>query len=205
MKKLQAALVVTDNELEAHSPGLRRNREQVMQKSEIRARAANALPHGRGGAAAVRAEEHAQWIMSVSPSPAVYETVVHNLKCQEQLPAFEVSAAICLNELRVLLGLNPLRWDLKLHEAALAHCRDMTENGFRGHRSPIEGKHRFGDRARLAGTSAHAENIAYGVRSGEEAVWLWFGSPGHHINMFGPYTRMGFAHLGDKCTLMLGR
>lgn len=108
------------------------------------------------------------------------------------------------NRRRVLIGLGAQRIDVKLCAAGRDHSKDMAEKGFFSHTSPIKGKESFGQRAALAGTSANAENIAMGQRSGHAAVLAWWYSPGHHRNMLGGQGRVGLGRHGAHWTELFG-
>lgn len=108
------------------------------------------------------------------------------------------------NRRRVLIGLGAQRIDVKLCDAGRGHSKDMEERGFFSHTSPVKGKESFGQRAALAGTSANAENIAMGQRSGRDAVLGWWYSPGHHRNMLGGQSRIGLGRHGVHWTELFG-
>ena len=88
-----------------------------------------------------------------------------------------------VNAMRVMCGLRPLVYDLKLCEAARGHSGDMQAGNFFAHESPLPGKKTPFDRAKLAGTTASGENIFKGSAVSKEAIKGWFLSPGHHKNM----------------------
>jgi uncharacterized protein YkwD len=121
-----------------------------------------------------------------------------------ELPPAEAAGIRDLNRMRVLLGLNALAADPKLCLASRDHSKDMAERGFFAHDSPVPGKKSPWDRARLAGTSAGAENIAAGQATGEGANQAWFHSPGHHKNMFAGHRRVGLGNHGQHWTQMFG-
>ena len=108
------------------------------------------------------------------------------------------------NRRRVLIGLGAQRIDVKLCDAGRGHSKDMEERGFFSHTSPVKGKESFGQRAALAGTSANAENIAMGQRSGRDAILGWWYSPGHHRNMLGGQSRIGLGRHGVHWTELFG-
>ena len=89
----------------------------------------------------------------------------------------------------------PLRWNLALGDAALAHSRDMATRRYFSHRA--------GDGSQAAERAARAgynwrrvgENIAFGQRSPREAVEGWLDSPGHCANIMNrDFTEMGAAY-----------
>jgi uncharacterized protein YkwD len=120
------------------------------------------------------------------------------------VPADEAEGIRELNELRMLLGLDPVLIDPKLHDAARGHSQDMVENHFFAHDSPLPGKRTPSDRARLAGTTGGAENIFAGNPSPRAANDGWFFSPGHHVNMFGRHKRAGMGRYEGHWTQLFG-
>jgi uncharacterized protein YkwD len=69
----------------------------------------------------------------------------------------------------------------------------------------VPGKATPWDRARQAGTSASAENIAAGTATGAGANKMWFHSPGHFKNMLSTgHHRMGLGNNGKIWTQMFG-
>ena len=107
------------------------------------------------------------------------------------VPEQDLAAVADANRLRILAGLPALELDPALCKAALMHSEDMVEHGFFAHESPVPGRRTPWDRAREAGTTAHAENIASGQRDGPAANRAWFHSPGHFRNLFGDFRRIG--------------
>jgi len=129
-----------------------------------------------------------------------------NLAVFGKLLGREAAGIRDLNRMRLLAGMNALAVDPKLVEAARGHSKDMVEKGFFSHTSPVPGKRRFTDRARLAGTTAGGENIAYGTSDPKGANRMWFHSPGHFQNMFSPgYRRMGLGYHNRRWTQLFGR
>lgn len=120
------------------------------------------------------------------------------------VPAEEGEGIRDLNEMRILLGLEPVLLDPKLHAAARGHSQDMAEKNFFAHDSPVPGKKTPWDRAKLAGTTAGAENIFAGNASPRAANEGWFFSPGHHLNMFGKHRRGGMGRHEGHWTQMFG-
>jgi hypothetical protein len=112
-----------------------------------------------------------------------------------------------LNRERDICGLNPLRLEEKLSDAAKGHSGDMARLGFFAHESPVTDKKSPWDRARLAGFAGNAsgENIFMGSTSFQAAYGGWFGSDGHRFIMFsdGPNV-LGLGISGVHWTLMTG-
>lgn len=125
----------------------------------------------------------------------------------EPLPALnpeESRGIFALNRLRILLGLNALHADLALCAAARDHSEDMVKHGFFAHDSPVSGRETPWKRAAARGSSAGAENIAAGQRTGEGATRAWWFSPGHHKNMLRSATRCGLGNHRSHWTQLLG-
>ena len=109
------------------------------------------------------------------------------------------------NLLRMYVGLGALELDPKLCEAARDHSKDMAEEGFFAHESPVPGKKTPWDRAAKAGTTASGENIYMGSADSHSANMGWFYSPGHHKNMFSPgQRRIGLGQHGSHWTQLFG-
>ncbi len=122
-----------------------------------------------------------------------------NAALAEEIEPAEAKGIAQLNHWRILLGLDPLIIDPKLCEAARDHSKDMAEQGFFSHTNPDPEKSTPSARARRFGTSASGENIA--IAAGAEAAnRSWFGSPGHHRNMFGNYSVVGLGGQGRHWT-----
>lgn len=89
----------------------------------------------------------------------------------------------------------PLAWNATLAAAALAHSRDMAQQGYFAHADP-QGKEvdRRADEAGYAWRHI-SENIARGQTSAGEAVASWIGSPTHCRALMDPrYSEMGAAY-----------
>lgn len=131
--------------------------------------------------------------------------LAENERLGSDLPAEAVAGMRSLNRLRMACGLEPLLIDPKLCAAAAGHSADMETHGFFAHQSPLSGKAEPWDRARLAGTTASAENIFMGSPSSAEAIKGWFLSPGHHKNMFAAgHRRQGLGRSGKHWTQLFG-
>lgn len=137
-------------------------------------------------------------------SPQDRKVLEANATIAKRTPHEEYLGTLRLNEIRYVLGLNLLLIDEKLSAAARDHSTDMHTLGFFSHTSPVDGKQRFGQRASNFGTSAHAENIAAGQRTGQGAITGWWYSPGHHRNMLGGHRRTGLGQHETMWTQMFG-
>jgi uncharacterized protein YkwD len=124
----------------------------------------------------------------------------------DAIPAEEAKGIEECNLMRLYVGLGALVLDPKLCEASRDHSKDMAEQGFFAHESPVPGKKTPWDRAAKAGTSASGENIYAGSARAHDANMGWFYSPGHHKNMFSPgQVRIGLGQHGSHWTQMFGR
>ncbi|MCW3489452.1 CAP domain-containing protein [Dethiobacter alkaliphilus] len=109
-----------------------------------------------------------------------------------QIQQYEQAVFQLVNVERQNHGLRPLQMDTKLFEVARVKSRDMHDNRYFSHTSPVYGSpfdmmRRFGISYRLAG-----ENIAAGQTSPEAVVRAWMNSPGHRANILNP----NFTHIG---------
>lgn len=124
-------------------------------------------------------------------SAADRQVLEKNEKLAKEIKSEEAEGIRQLNEWRIALGLNALLIDPKLCDTGRDHSKDMAEQGFFAHESPVKGKKSPWDRAKNFGTKASSENIAIndGAKASNRA---WFHSPGHHKNMFAE----GRTHIG---------
>ena len=152
----------------------------------------------------LREAERLMTLAGVATEQRDKETLVANQALAHELQPEEFKGLLELNRIRILAGIGALRIDLKLCEAARGHSQDMVVHGFFSHTSPVSGKTSFGDRARLAGTSARGENIAAGQKKGMGAIRAWWYSPGHHRNMMGGSSRVGLGQDAEHWTQLLG-
>ncbi|MEP4077790.1 CAP domain-containing protein [Haloferula sp.] len=125
---------------------------------------------------------------------------------KEEVPADEALGIEECNLWRLYLGLNALVLDPKLCDASRDHSKDMAEQKFFAHESPVKGKTTPWDRAANFDTKASGENIYMGSTKPQGANKGWFFSPGHHKNMFNPrQVRIGLGRFGKHWTQMFGR
>jgi uncharacterized protein YkwD len=125
---------------------------------------------------------------------------------KEKVPEDEVKGVEECNLWRLLVGLNACILDPKLCAAARDHSKDMEEQGFFAHESPVAGKKSPWDRAARFKTSASGENIFMGSASYSSANEGWYFSPGHHKNMFHPaQVRIGLGQHNNHWTQLFGR
>jgi len=105
---------------------------------------------------------------------------------------------LLVNEEREKAGLQPLKLDGELSEAARAHTRDMHDNEFFSHVSSRTGSLR--DRLHRAGITYRAagENIGMAA-SIRDVNRLLFESPGHRANLLNPeFTHLGLGILAQE-------
>jgi uncharacterized protein YkwD len=90
----------------------------------------------------------------------------------------------------------PLRWSIKLQQAAAQHSQDMASHNFFNHKSATNGS-TLPDRLRAVGYKyqAASENIGAGPTTVAHMLGMWLGSPGHCVNLM----TANFAELGVSC------
>ncbi len=90
------------------------------------------------------------------------------------------------NSYRLQAGLQALRLNIQLSNAAYSHSEDMAQRDYFDHKGS-DGSY-AGDRATKAGYqySYLGENIAAGYTTPEEVVQAWMNSEGHRANILNP-------------------
>jgi uncharacterized protein YkwD len=114
-----------------------------------------------------------------------------------------------LTSIRQAHGLQPLKLDRELEQAAIRQAGYMAASGRMAHRTGI-GR---GFRSRMSNTrtnGAAAENIAHGAMGIDRLFDMWMNSAGHRRNMLDPrFSRFGLARSGEGrdryWALVLGR
>lgn len=140
-----------------------------------------------------------------SPDTAAHEVLQANAALAPKLDREIVAGMNAVNTMRMMCGLNPLAYDLKLCKAAEGHAADMEKKNFFSHESPVTDKKTPWDRAQLAGTTASGENIYMGSTVAMDALKGWFLSPPHHKNMLNDGNkRQGLGRSGKYWTQMFG-
>ncbi len=95
-----------------------------------------------------------------------------------------------INEERSARGLESLRPNSQLREAARQHSKEMNELDYFSHESPVEAYETLPMRLRNAGVAKYGwagENIAMSTAaSAERFVQMWMNSPGHRANILKP-------------------
>jgi len=215
LAKLERLLIVKPDEVLQANPALRNQRQRLLDLGRYRTRAveyliqhapeaAAALPDRRPFEETLRDHEDVTSLLAIAPGDSERRILIENADTAATLPAEEARGIRRLNQIRILLGMRPLRIDTALCDAARDHSKDMVTKKFFSHTSPVEGKTTPGDRAKRFGTTAHAENIASGATTGPGAIKQWWYSPGHHVNMLGNHSRIGLGRYGRTWTMMLG-
>jgi len=153
----------------------------------------------------LKKEEEIAAALAVPMDAATRAVLATNLQLATRIDPEEARCVLDLNLTRNLLGLPPVQIDLTLAIVARDHSADMEHLRFFSHDSPIPGKATPWDRAKRAGTTASAENIAAGTLDGAVANMMWWHSPGHHKNMLGSHSRVGLGRTGKYWTELFGR
>ena len=161
-------------------------------------------PAGHDAETSLAALEELCGLLAVPGAARFGRVLEYNARLEVQLKVEEAAGIRDLNRIRLLLGVGAVQIDLRLCRAARDHSTDMRTKDFFAHDSPVPGKETPWKRAKLAGTTASAENIAGGAKTGPGANQQWFHSPGHFKNMLGGHRRVGLGHDG-KWTQMFGR
>ena len=207
MDGLYNALVPKREKVLESSKALAARREEIVALDSIGARS-RTLPGAKSTAAVLpktlEQQEKLISLMCTYMPEAGRKSIEADLKQFGRMDFEEWHGFVHLNVIRMLLGLRPMRIDLKLSAAAKDHSRDMSKHKFFSHQSPVTGKKTPWDRATRQGTSCSGECIAAG-RSGPGAIRAWFFSPGHHRLIMSKASRVGIGGHGGKWTLMTGR
>lgn len=102
----------------------------------------------------------------------------------------EIEILQLINAERADHGLEPLRANAQLREAARQHSQEMNELNYFSHESPVEAYETLPMRLRNAGVAKYGwagENIAMSTAaSAQRFVQMWMDSPGHRANILKP-------------------
>lgn len=110
--------------------------------------------------------------------------------------SYEQEVIRLVNEIRVKNGLKALTYDWELSRVARYKSRDMKDNNYFSHTSPVYGSpfqmiKNFGISFRSAG-----ENIAKGYSTPQAVVNGWMNSSGHRANILNAnYTHIGVGYV----------
>lgn len=101
------------------------------------------------------------------------------------------------NQFRKANGLKQLKGNEVLDAIAQKHSENMAagkvkfgHDGFAQRNAAAQKK--------ISSIKSFAENVAFGINSGKEAVDLWKNSAGHRKNMLGYFTQIGIGVAKDK-------
>lgn len=208
MDGLYDALVPTREEVLEGSKALAARREEIVALDSILTRSKTLLGAKSTIAILPKTLEQQEKLISLMCTympEAGRKSIEADLKQFGRLGFEEWHGFVHLNVIRMLLGLRPMRIDLKLSAAALDHSEDMARHKFFNHTSPVTGKKTPWDRAARQGAQSNGECIAAGMSSGPRAIRVWFFSPGHHKLIMSRSSRVGIGGYSRKWTLMTGR
>lgn len=100
------------------------------------------------------------------------------------------------NEFRTSKGLGKLSSNAILNNIAQQHSENMASGKVKfGHDGFSK---RYASAQQQLAVKYVAENVAFGVFTGQDAVNLWKNSDGHRKNMLGSYARIGIGIAKDK-------
>jgi hypothetical protein len=208
MDGLYEALVPTREEVLESSKALAARRKELLALDSILARSRILLGAKSTAAVLPKTLEQQEKLISLMCAympESGRKSIEADLKQFGRMGFEEWHGFVHLNVVRMLLGLNPMRIDLKLSAAAKDHSRDMSKHRFFSHQSPVTGKKTPWDRAARQGVKSNGECIAAGMSAGPRAIRVWFFSPGHHKLIMSRSSRVGIGVYSRKWTLMTGR
>lgn len=110
----------------------------------------------------------------------------------DSLNEFERGVFELTNQERAKHGLAPLQVDEPLSKVAREKSRDMAQNRYFDHNSPVHGSPFDMMRANGITYRTAGENIAKGQQTPEAVVQAWMDSPGHRANILND----SFTHIG---------
>ena len=207
MDALYKALVPKREEVLENSKSLTARREEIMSLDSILGQCRGLLESKSTAAAlseTLKQQETLISLMCTYMSDNDRKPIESDLKQFGRMDFEEWHGFVHLNVVRMLLGLRPMRIDLKLSAAAKDHSTDMSKHKFFSHQSPVEGKKTPWDRAARQGTKSSGECIFTGISVGPRAIRGWFFSPGHHKIIMSKASRVGIGACDHKWTLMTG-
>ena len=208
MDGLIKALVPTRQEVLESSKALTARRQEILALDSIGARSRTILgaeSTAEGLATTLTQQEKLIALMCAYMPETGRKSIETDLKQFGRMDFEEWHGFVHLNVVRMLLGLHPMRIDLKLSAAARDHSTDMSKQKFFSHQSPVAGKKTPWDRAARQGARSSGECIAAGMSIGPRAIRCWFFSPGHHKLIMSKSSRVGLGACSRKWTLMTGR
>ena len=206
MDGLLEALVPKRREVLEGGKSLTARREEIIALDSILGQCGDLLESKSTGDGLSKTLEQQEKLISLMCAPmgeSRRKSIESDMKKFDRMSFEEWHGFVHLNVVRILLGLRPMRIDLRLSAAARDHSKDMDRLKFFSHESPVKGKSTPGQRASRQGTSCTGECIA-GSKSGPGAIRMWFFSPGHHKIIMSNASRVGLGGHGGKWTLMVG-
>ncbi|MBT3199065.1 MAG: CAP domain-containing protein [Phycisphaerales bacterium] len=204
MDSLYKALVPTRSEVLEAGKTLSARREDLISLDSIRAKC-NDKTAAQSEFPKMLEQQETLIALMCAPMPDTNRKPIQTaLKQFNKMSFGEWEAFVHLNVIRVLLGLRPMKLDLRLAAAGRDHSKDMHEKKFFSHQSPVSGKKTPWNRAARQGTKSNGECIASGMSAGPGAIRAWFFSPGHHKIIMSRSTRVGIGKHARKWTLMTG-
>lgn len=217
MAKLNDLLYVDRRTVLARTPELARQRAHVLKLVTL-GRRCERIASGRAGPPPAAEDddprktpdgslsdyEDLACLLAMPMIAASRQIILSNVKKEPGLRWQEAAGIRDFNRIRFLLGLWALQTDLRLCACARDHCRDMRKHRFVGHDSPLPGKRKPWDRAKLFGTRAGAENITVGPTDPKRANQNWFHSPTHFFNLFHKFKYVGLGYEATYWTQMFG-
>jgi uncharacterized protein YkwD len=111
------------------------------------------------------------------------QVVRHNQELAPDLSQAENRCIELINNYRMLLGLHPLKIDLRLVRACRKYAQECAQKNHYSHVGSLPGRETRDQRAAEEGYRAHvAENLAFGTKivTGQDAFGEWFRSMPHH-------------------------
>lgn len=101
------------------------------------------------------------------------------------------------NAFRKSWGLSPLQLNAELNRIAQMHSQNMAKGRVRFGHGGFNSRDAEA-RRKIRGIRRFAENVAFGVDRGREAVEMWKNSSGHRRNLLGSYKYMGIGAARDR-------
>jgi uncharacterized YkwD family protein len=118
-----------------------------------------------------------------------------------QMSGAEIAACELVNAQRTARGLEPLDISPELSRMARVKSRDMQNNGYFSHTSPVYGSPFAMMQSMGISYRSAAENIAMGYRTAEAVVRAWMASPSHRANILSTrYDTFGIGHVNGYWT-----
>lgn len=111
------------------------------------------------------------------------QVLQHNQEQAKELSEAERQCVDLINDYRMLLGLHPLKIDMRLVRASRKYAKECATENHYAHVGSLPGRETRDQRAAQEGYRAYvAENLAFGTKldTGQEAFGEWFRSMPHH-------------------------